>query len=85
MGRSLYSEAQRTLVAAFTKARKRSGLLQADLAGKLGKDQSFISNIERGQRRIDVIELYALARAMEIDPVDLYRELTSELPYNVEI
>lgn len=85
MGRPIYSEAQRSIVAAFADARRRSGLLQADLAVKVGKDQSFISNIERGQRRIDVLELYALARAMNRDPVELYTELVRNLPDRIEI
>lgn len=85
MGRPLYTDAQRMVVTAFAEARRRSGLLQADLAAKVGKDQSFISNIERGQRRLDVLELYALAQALGRDPVDLYADLVRGLPDEVEI
>jgi transcriptional regulator with XRE-family HTH domain len=85
MGRTLFSPAYAGIVAALIRARKASGLLQTDLAAKLGKDQSYISNIERGQRRVDVLELYAIARALGRDPVELYGDLIHDLPPHVDI
>lgn len=82
---TVYSEASRQVAKAFVEARKQAGLLQEDLASRIGKDQSFISNIERGQRRLDVLELYAIARALGRDPVDFYRTLISGLPEEIEI
>lgn len=82
---TVYSQALTDVVRELVKARKASGLLQVELAERIGKDQSFISNIERGQRRMDVLELYAIARAMDRDPVDLYRELIANLPDYIEI
>ena len=43
-------------------ARAESGLTQDDVAEKLGVDQSWISKVERGVRRLDVIELSRFAR-----------------------
>ena len=37
-------------------ARRRCGLRQADLADRLGRPQSFVSNYERGTRRLEVSE-----------------------------
>src|SRR5260370_27128940 len=48
------SKDYRTVGAALASARQRAGLTQKQLARLLRKPQSFISNYERGQRRIDV-------------------------------
>jgi len=51
----------------------------------IGKDQKFISLIERSQRRVDVLEFYALAKALNTDPVKLYATVVKRLPNKVEI
>lgn len=38
-------------------ARKAAGLNQTGLALRIGETQSFVRNCERGERRLDVIEL----------------------------
>jgi transcriptional regulator with XRE-family HTH domain len=43
------------------------GFTQAQLARLLRKPQSFVSNYERGQRRIDVLELLRIVDALEGD------------------
>lgn len=40
-------------------ARRSDGLIQADVAERLGKPQSFVSKCESGERRVDFIELVA--------------------------
>ena len=45
------------------KAREEAGLTQAQLALRIGETQTFVSKCERGERRIDVIELRAFCRA----------------------
>jgi transcriptional regulator with XRE-family HTH domain len=47
--------------------RKKAKLRQVDVAKRLGRYQSYITNIETGQRRIDVVELVALADAIGFD------------------
>jgi transcriptional regulator with XRE-family HTH domain len=37
--------------------RERAGLRQVDLADAIGRPQSFISEYEAGQRRLDLVEL----------------------------
>ncbi|MEO0462873.1 MAG: helix-turn-helix transcriptional regulator [Pseudomonadota bacterium] len=85
MSKSLFSEANERLVQVLVSARQDAGLRQADLAVKLGKDQSFVSNIERGQRRVDVLEFYMLAKSIGADPIDLFKRAVCEFPETFEI
>jgi transcriptional regulator with XRE-family HTH domain len=43
-------------------------MTQADLASKIGRAQTFVSKVELGERRIDVIELFQMLAAMRVDP-----------------
>lgn len=62
MGKTIYSRGHKALVAKLIKARKDVGLLQEDVAKLLGKTQSYVSKIEAGQRRIDLIQLKEFAK-----------------------
>ena len=50
-------------------------MTQAQLAARLGRPQSFISKVETGERRLDVIEFLQLAKALKIDPVRIVADL----------
>lgn len=80
MPKSVYTDAHALMVETLIAARKDAGMLQEDVANRLGKNQSYISNIERGQRRVDVLEFVALARAMSLDPVKLFAAIAKRLP-----
>ena len=58
---------------------------QAELAALLGKDQSYISNIERGQRRVDIIEFVAVIRAMGLNPDDVFSDILRQLPVSFAV
>jgi transcriptional regulator with XRE-family HTH domain len=60
-------------------ARERAKLKQSDVAARLGLPASYLSKIENGTRRLDVIELIRIAEAMEIDPAEIVRKLQEEL------
>ncbi|WP_379553557.1 helix-turn-helix domain-containing protein [Qipengyuania sp. DGS5-3] len=85
MSRSLFTKANEKLVEVLIEARQKAGLRQADVAKKLGKNQSYVSNIERGQRRVDVVEFYVLAKAMNVDPSELFDRAVKDFPETLEI
>ena len=60
-------------------ARERAGLKQSDVAVKLGVPASYLSKIENGTRRLDVIELIRIAEAMDIDPAEIVSKLQEEM------
>lgn len=85
MPKSVFTGAHGFLVEVLVASRKAAGLTQTELATRVGKDQTYISLIERSQRRVDVLEFYALARAMGEDPVELFGRVVAKLPDSVEI
>lgn len=62
MPKTIHSSEYKTIIEKLRKAREKTGLTQQEVAEKLDKPQSYISKIERGERRIDVVELAELAR-----------------------
>ena len=85
MPKTVFSQPYQRLVEVLADARRDAGLTQAELAARVGKDQSFISIIEGAQRRVDLLEFYALARALELDPVELFQAVVLRLPTNIRI
>lgn len=51
-------------------------LTQAQLAARLGMSRTAFTELERGQRRIDVDELSRLAEALGVESVDLLNGIT---------
>jgi len=62
MEKTIFSEGHKFLVAKLIQAREERGLKQADVAKLLGRTQSYVSKIEAGQRRIDIIQLKEFAK-----------------------
>jgi len=61
MKKTIYTKSHKYLVKQLIRARKEAGLRQEDVAKKVVRTQSYISKIEAGQRRIDVVQLKELA------------------------
>lgn len=85
MPKSVFGGAHQDLVALLVDARKSSNLTQAQLGEMVGKDQTFVSLIENGQRRVDVLEFIALCRAMKVDPARVFALLLERAPAAFEI
>jgi transcriptional regulator with XRE-family HTH domain len=60
-------------------ARCAARLSQRQLAAKLDKAASHVALIERGQRRIDALELYRMAKAFGLPPAELFGLITARL------
>jgi transcriptional regulator with XRE-family HTH domain len=78
MPKSVTSPLQKRLAALLTEQRLKAGLRQVDLAKKLGVYQSWVTHMESGQRRIDVVELIELGKAIGFDPARLVRALQKQ-------
>jgi len=73
--KSIYSHSYRTLLDRIIQSRKDADITQAVLAKKLGRPQSFVSKIESGERRMDVIEYLHIAKHVGFDPCIFMQEL----------
>jgi len=62
MKKTIYSDEHRYLVERLKRARKEAGLDQEKVAKLLGVSQSYISKVESGQRRIDLVQLKQFAK-----------------------
>jgi transcriptional regulator with XRE-family HTH domain len=60
--KTIYKPKYEEIVAKLKKAREEAGLRQDDVALPLKKYQSYLSKIENGDRRIDIVELIELAQ-----------------------
>jgi transcriptional regulator with XRE-family HTH domain len=65
---------QRAIVAAIRSAREAAGLSQRQLSTKLGEPPNWIQRIETLERRVDVAEFIAIAKAVNADAVELFRQ-----------
>ena len=85
MPKTVFTGAHRHLVEVLVEARRAAGLNQTQVGGRVGKGQSFISLIEQSQRRVDVLEFVAIARAIGEDPVELFAKVVTRLPKRFDI
>jgi transcriptional regulator with XRE-family HTH domain len=69
------AERQQRLVDLIIDERKTRKIRQQELARKLRQHQSWVSRMEGGERRIDVLEFLALAEAIGFDPGAALRKI----------
>jgi len=75
MPKAKFSPAYDRLRQLLIRARQDAGLRQADVAKRLGQHQSYVSKVEAGERRLDVVEFLEFAAAIEADPVPIVRRV----------
>lgn len=75
MDKSIYSDEYAVLLQLLQEARKNAGLTQEELGKRLGQTQSFISKCERGERRLDVVEIRVFCQALNVSFRDFIANL----------
>ena len=79
MDKSIYTREYEVVLRLLKNARSRAGLTQVALAEKLGQTQSFVSKIERGELRLDIVQLRTILHALGAKLPDFVRRLEREL------
>ncbi|MHC4525386.1 MAG: helix-turn-helix domain-containing protein [Planctomycetota bacterium] len=60
--KTIYSGQYKTIIQNLKEARLKQGLTQLEVAKHFGVGQSFISKIESGQYRLDILQLQEFAK-----------------------
>lgn len=60
--KTIYTNQYKSLIERLCKARIDANLTQAQVAQSLGLTQSFISKVEAGQYRLDIVQIQHLAQ-----------------------
>lgn len=75
----LTKEDYNKLLELLYRLRLSAGLKQSDLATILGVHQSFISKLESGERRIDILEFIVYCKAAHANPLEIFQELLNKI------
>ena len=75
----VFSDEYQLLREILVEARQAAGVSQRGLGARIGKTASHVCMIETGQRRIDTLEFYKVARSVGVEPVALFERLSALL------
>lgn len=79
MAKSLYRTENLELAALLREVREAEGLVQTALGERMGRGQTYVSNVELGIRRLDVVELRDYCSALGIELRDLVARWESRI------
>lgn len=77
--KTLWSKGNEALVALIREKRLAAGLNQTQVAKAFGQRQTWLSHLESGERRIDVVEFVKLAQVLNFDAADELRKLVPSI------
>lgn len=79
MDKSIYTAEYAALLRVLKSERERAELTQVELAKRLKVTQSFVSKMERGDRRLDIVQLRTVCRALGTTLAAFVARLEKEL------
>lgn len=79
MRKSIHTREYAVLLRLLRQAREAAGLTQVEVAKKLKQSQSFVTKMERGDRRLDVVQLRTICLAYGSTLPEFVARLEAEL------
>jgi transcriptional regulator with XRE-family HTH domain len=73
--KSTFTEQYRSFCRTLVQARNAAGFTQRQVAARLNKPPSYVARVETGQRRLDVVEFFEFARAIDADPFQILHDV----------
>ena len=80
MVKSVFTKRYATFRRVLKAERTAKDITQVTLGTRLGMTQTEISKIERGERRLDVVEFIAMVRALGSDPAEVIAKVEASYP-----
>lgn len=79
MEKTIYTTEYAQLLELLREIREKANVTQTGLAERLGRSQSFVTKYERGDRRLDAIQLRTICLALGTDLISFVAELERRL------
>ncbi len=79
MGKKRWTKEQEILSKLLREVRLEAGLTQWELAEKLGHSQNYVHKFETGDKRVDILELRDICKAVGIGSVEFIERLEKAL------
>ncbi|MGP1184290.1 helix-turn-helix transcriptional regulator [Serratia marcescens] len=76
--KTIYRKEYVSILLFLKSERVKKNLSQEDLASLLDKDQTYVSKFESGIRRLDVVELFDICKALNINMNDIISMMENE-------
>lgn len=79
MPKTIYRPEHTALLRLLKTYRKAAGLTQVECSKALDRPQSFMSDVENGTRRLDIVQLRDLCKVLGISLPELVQELENAI------
>lgn len=79
MEKSVFTPEYDILRVLLRDVRQRQNLTQGEVAARLSETQSFVSKCERGERRLDLVQLDAFCTVLGVELVEFVKEYSSRV------
>ncbi len=77
--KTIYRKEYVSILLFLKSARIKKNISQEELASLLGKDQTYVSKYESGIRRLDVVEVFDICKALDINMKDIIYIMENEI------
>jgi len=79
MEKSIHTDEYAILLRLLREVRETSGYTQVELAKVIGQSQSFVTKVEKGDRRLDLIQLRTLLKVFGVSMTQFVRRWEQEI------
>ena len=79
MEKSIFTQEYRTLLQLLRETREAANVTQVEFARRLRKSQSFVSKAERGDVRLDLVQIRNMCRTLDVDFLAFVRDYEKRL------